>query len=172
MAPKQARGRSGWVSAKMSSFCLPQGPNLYFCTYDSYDTETIIQIYKTDGTAAGTKPLGAENALTDVPTEAALDGQPAVLQRRTDRLSMEDPWTSAGTKAISVGRAEFLTVLGGKLYFTRGGTLWRSDGSPSGTPAVIGFPGPAPNNLEPLGTSLLFVADDGVHGMELWTYAP
>jgi hypothetical protein len=56
-------------------------------------------------------------------------------------------------------------------------TLWESDGTDDGTYAVKSFVNPhatmgdSPMGV-PIGTSLFFTADDGVHGVELWSYAP
>jgi len=52
--------------------CLPvSGQSLYFATWDWYATEVDVQLWKTDGTAAGTKMLTAEGA-TEGAAELAL----------------------------------------------------------------------------------------------------
>ncbi len=75
--------------------------------------------------------------------------------------------------------SESLTV-GGKFYFfaddgVHGRELWRSDGTALGTflvrdlcPGFCGTRYPDWGALAALGEDLLFVADDGVHGLELW----
>jgi ELWxxDGT repeat protein len=71
-------------------------------------------------------------------------------------------------------------VAGDKLFFVglsarSGAELWASDGTTAGTGMVKDiYPGPrgsaplASNALVALGGSLLFIADDGSHGAELW----
>jgi ELWxxDGT repeat protein len=73
-----------------------------------------------------------------------------------------------------------LTNLDGKLYFaatngTHGIQLWKSDGTADGTvmvtdinPGVGAAGGFDPRNLTPIGQTLFFTANDGVHGYELW----
>ncbi len=105
-----------------------------------------------------------------------------------------DPWISDGTEEntrqladiamgpdSSSGPSNF-TALGSQLVFTasdgaNGIELWKTDGSEVGTeivkdinPLVIDdFPESSfPSLLTPLGEDLLFLADDGVHGFELW----
>ena len=50
--------------------------------------------------------------------------------------------------------------------------LWRSDGTEPGTAILKDIrPGPdssVPSYLTVMGGTLFFVADDGVHGQELW----
>ncbi|MEO8361040.1 MAG: ELWxxDGT repeat protein [Vicinamibacteria bacterium] len=82
-----------------------------------------------------------------------------------------------------------MVVMGGVAYFaatdpSHGTELWRSDGTPAGTvlvsdirpgadsssPGDLGasFPGVAPADLTVVGDQLFFIANDGVHGIELW----
>lgn len=75
--------------------------------------------------------------------------------------------------------SEYLNV-GGKLYFfaddgVHGRELWRSDGTALGTflvrdlcPGSCGTRYPNWGSMAGLGDDLLFVADDGIHGLELW----
>ncbi len=71
-------------------------------------------------------------------------------------------------------------VVGGELYFfeddgIHGRELWRSDGAALGTflirdlcPGSCGSRFPYWGAMAPLGDELVFAADDGVHGLELW----
>jgi ELWxxDGT repeat protein len=75
--------------------------------------------------------------------------------------------------------SEHLSV-GGKFYFfeddgIHGRELWRSDGTALGTylirdlcPGSCGTRFPFWSSMAALGDDLLFAADDGVHGVELW----
>lgn len=62
--------------------------------------------------------------------------------------------------------------LGGTLFFraTAGGfpTLWRSDGTPTGTRAVFATGGPEVGEIAALGSLLLFGGADGAAGAEPW----
>jgi ELWxxDGT repeat protein len=97
-------------------------------------------------------------------------------------------WTSDGTAAgthltadiaagISGADPCYLTVLGGKVYFSAqgalGNELWASDGTASGTVQVADIaPGAAssnPSGLAVFDAALYFAADDSVHGSELWS---
>src|SRR5262249_9648749 len=87
----------------------------------------------------------------------------------------------ADSSAPGFGSSNF-AVVGGTLFFvandgTNGYELWKSDGTANGTSMVRDiFPGNVnnvPNNslpraLTPLGGMLLFSADDGATGRELW----
>jgi ELWxxDGT repeat protein len=71
-------------------------------------------------------------------------------------------------------------TVAGKLYFFQddgihGRELWRSDGSALGTflirdlcPGSCGSRYPFWESMAPLGDRVVFAADDGVHGVELW----
>ena len=91
------------------------------------------RLWRSDGTRAGTVPLG----------------------------QLEDP----GPLASFGGRAYFAAVDGG------GSELWRSDGTTGGTRRFLdieaGDRSSSPEQLTALGSTLFFVADDGVHGPEL-----
>lgn len=70
--------------------------------------------------------------------------------------------------------------LGNRLLFVaetddRGQEVWASDGSRGGTRKITSFSEPLPfgfvgliHPLLPLGNRLVFAADDGIHGRELW----
>lgn len=95
--------------------------------------------------------------------------------------------TAAGTRAVvdlvpgPNGLQVFDAVaVGGRLYFIadagRGARLWVSDGSRQGTRALTDSRANAPFGSPPslprqplLGGRLYFRADDGVHGLELWS---
>jgi ELWxxDGT repeat protein len=123
------------------------GGLLYFSADDG---ESGSELWKTDGTAAGTE------LVTDI----------------FPGLYSED----AGVANSSSPRG--LTVSGGKLFFmaedAEGVRLFQTDGSAAGTEPVefVGVPGfRALAALGSLNGSLLFQGDDGAIGAELWALA-
>lgn len=113
-----------------------------------------------------------------------------------DGVHHRELWTSDGTTAGTAMVKEIdptteftefgyttparLTALGNELFFTaydgvHGSELWQSDGTSAGTALVQDInpsvqPGfeQQPGDLTPVGDSLFFTANDGVHGRELW----
>jgi ELWxxDGT repeat protein len=111
------------------------------------------QLWKTDGTAAGTSPVWPMD-----------DGSGAGIKS----------WMNVGS----------LKGFGNELFF-RGADvhgygineeLWKSDGTAAGTvPVADIWPGSGssrPEQLTPWGDSLIFIADDGTNGAELWAVDP
>ncbi len=91
--------------------------------------------------------------------------------------------TPYGTDAPNSSSPYDLTNVGGTLFFTandgiNGRELWKSDGTQEGTVlfkdirtdvSPYGLPnGSYPGNLRDVNGTLFFVADDGIHGRELW----
>lgn len=118
------------------------------------------ELWRTDGTPAGTAMVA------DIyPGEAPLTGQ---------------PYSSVPSGFV---------VVNGRLYFTatdgiHGWEVWTSDGTTAGTFLAQDInPGSGnsipvfsnnsfpPKKLIPLGNTLLIAADDGTHGLELWSSA-
>jgi len=169
------------------------GDKIYFRANDG---STGNELWVTDGTKAGTKlaadirtgtgsssprniaPLGTGGTFLF----AASDGTTGV------ELYISDG-TASGTKLvkdISAGTTSssplYLTPFAGKVYFSAmdqsvGRELWVTDGTAAGTMLVKDiYPGQTngrPNNSNPayfaaLGNMLLFGADDGKVGNELW----
>ena len=156
-----------------------------------------LALWRTDGTAAGTRILLPSVSTT--PETARLGGATYFLAATT--VDGAGLWTTAGTAAgtrpilpdnappIPVN-AYSLTVFGDALYFFAGGypnggdppqpaqALWRSDGTPAGTRIVKTIDPPhEPQDVGGLllpeltvaGGHLFFRAEDDVHGAELWT---
>ena len=122
---------------------LPSGGSILFAAYND---ATSWELWSTDGTEAG--------------THLVKDINPAPFSSSTPRE---------------------LTPLGGRLYFAAfasgtGRELWATDGTEAGTVLVKDVnPGPESGFsiftrivLRSVGTDVLFFADDGVHGSELW----
>ncbi|HEV2843632.1 MAG TPA: ELWxxDGT repeat protein, partial [Thermoanaerobaculia bacterium] len=139
------------------------------------------QLWKSDGTEAGTALLG-----TVLSPRLALEDLSAVrngvlfFAGKTPENG-EELWRSDGTVAGTHLLTEIVPGPGSKplgpfavadatLYFAAGGReLWKNNGTatslvralPGGNPAAI-------HSLTPRGEKVYFTYDDGVHGRELW----
>ncbi len=162
----------------------------------SLDASVILQlgygteIWRSDGTPDGTFRLSstqAESGLTRV-------GDAVYFFVRNDVSGLLEIWSTDGTATGTGLRVELATwwlyevaTLGDGLVFVtssveaeRPFTLWRSDGTAEGTEPLATFVGDSagvcpmscpdvgPGELTALGGRLYFVANDGVHGRELW----
>ncbi len=131
-------------SAALEVFLLPAARRLLFAA----ETRRGEELWGSDGTAAGTFPL-------------------------TD-FSAAQPFSNGAVQP---------TVAGGRLYFVAGDEhdreLWVSDGTGRGTLRLTNL---APGDpfaydeygsvaIAAAGSSVLFAADDGEHGLELWRSA-
>ncbi|MEP7379353.1 MAG: ELWxxDGT repeat protein [Chloroflexota bacterium] len=149
--------------------------------WDSALGESIAQLWKTDGTVAGTKPI--------LTTPGGLGWVRASGGRLYFNVSSDISWqlwtsdgTAGGTRDMGQFGAQRATdpmAVGGDLCFTEmdwnTGTwaLWKSDGTTPGTYPVRSFVGPTEEFQQAaFGSKLFFAADDGVHGQELWNYTP
>jgi ELWxxDGT repeat protein len=155
------------------------GGNVIFQASDGIASD----LWKTDGTAAGTVPLadayaGPESGLPQELT--ALGG--TVLFQATDEDHGGELWSTDGTAAGTGLLVDLpnpqgtpgsfpaeLTRLDGRVFFRAGDRLWKSDGTAPGTLALDGtanaFTGPY--GLERLGGAILFAATSN-DGEELW----
>ena len=171
------------------------GNTLFFFAGPSF---TGASLYESDGTAGGTVPLKAltpESDFTwpeDYPKTFATIGDTVYFGAYGS--GGVELWKSDGTidgtalvKDINPGGSQWswpsnFAVIGPLLYFVaddgvHGRELWKSDGTSSGTVLVSDiWPGSdptsktaAPSSLIAFDGQLLFSADDGVHGTELWT---
>jgi len=156
------------------------------------------ELWKSDGTAAGTMPLktfDAQVVAGDPFTTSSYGIQDLTAVGATLFFTAYDPghgrqlWESNGTAAGTVPVTDLntheaggfnptdLTDLDGTLYFAandgiHGSELWASIGSAAGTHLVKaidpGDGGSNPSSLTVSGSTLYFTADDGIHGRELW----
>ena len=147
------------------------------------------ELWRTDGTAAGTFPLTNLSPTTSSITPANLTriGNLAFFSA-TDGITGNELYVTDGTisgtrllRDISFGvgsssPANF-TVLDSTLYFTAfssatGTELWKTDGTTDGTRLVrdieIGGGSSSPDNFTVLGSTLYFAASTTTTGRELW----
>ncbi len=155
------------------------------------DGETGRELWRTDGTAAGTFQLvdACPGACSGNPVVVARTERSVFFRAFSQGFSTVDLWVTDGSAAgtVRLARSLLLSEAGGRslwmasqgvLYFTandlvHGAELWRSDGTPAGTFQVTelrpGFAGSDPAELTAVDGHLYFRADDGVLGPALWT---
>jgi ELWxxDGT repeat protein len=165
---------------------------LFFTVYDDAHG---VELWKSDGTAAGTMMVKdvRPGTVGSYPLYLTAVGQKLVFAA-DDGAHGQEVWASDGTAAGTVMIADLVpgpkdsypTALGivdGTFYFADGGApqsglLWTSDGTAAGTRPV---PGTADNALSPviiplvkLPAGLLVEDNDRIHGMEMYvvTAAP
>ena len=177
--------RGSFSSYGSASESVIIGSVLYFAADDGVSARAL---WRTDGTEQGTVRISdfAGN-YGGVGNVTALG---ASLYFTIDNFSGESPatelWKTDGTAQSTVRVTRFsglglygvrnFTPAGSLLYFTAdteaGEELWKSDGTALGTVLVkdisAGASSSEPRNLTVVGSTLFFVADDGVSGHELW----
>ncbi|QSQ25700.1 HYR domain-containing protein [Pyxidicoccus parkwayensis] len=183
------------IAATASTDSYPSGfTDLGGTVYFRADDGTHgVELWRTNGTQAGTRMVKDIhlNQGDAAPGGLTVVGG-ALYFTATDGVSGFELWKSDGTEAGTVRIKDIrpgtdssfpdsLTAVGGTLYFTAddgasGRELWKSDGTEAGTvrvkdiqPGSTGSMRTLANMLaiEPQGV-LLFAADDGTSGMELW----
>jgi len=165
---------------------------LYFTAYDGVHG---VELWKSDGTEAGTVMVKEIFSGTSDSNPAWLTNVNGTLFfAATDTTGDRELWRSDGTEAgtfvvkdinptlgTSGSTPLYLKEANGTLFFQAfspgaGRELWRSDGTEAGTYMVkdinptggISYPDPATGWLTSVGDFLLFAASDGTHGYELW----
>jgi ELWxxDGT repeat protein len=140
------------------------------------------ELWSTDGTVAGThlvKDIAPGSASSSVAYFTPFNG---VVYFSAASALWKTDGTDAGTIKVADVFTRMLTTAAGKLYFQgattgNGYELWTSDGTDAGTHIVADIrPGPMPSfdswSATPFalvsGNRIVFAADDGVHGRELW----
>ena len=131
-------------SAAFDSPLTNVGGTLWFSVTDSQiNGQSSSQLWKSDGTAAGTVLVADKVAIVGTPT--AVDGKLFFLQsnRVGDNYIGYDLWASDGTQqgTVDLGPAPASTRVAGfdnRLFFARtdpssGTELWNSDGTVAGT---------------------------------------
>jgi len=167
---------------------------LFFRADDGSDDGHGLELWKSDGTYTGTvivKDINPGGWNDSTPSHlTAFSGK--LFFGADDGIHGEELWSSDGSptgtlmvKDIYSGtfysHPTELMVVGDNLFFVAdddaGAGLWVTDGIETGTMLVRPFnsttPSPGaypypPHRLTALGDRLFFVADDGMHGSELW----
>jgi ELWxxDGT repeat protein len=146
-----------------------------------------VELWKSDGTAAGTKLVKDISPGTIGSSPAYLTNVNGTLYFTANDGNGVGLWKSDGTAAGttllreistgSSGAADSLTSVNGRLFFAaddgaHGKEVWTSDGTAAGTMMVSdiysGTAGSFPTTLTSVNGKLYFAAYDGVHGQELW----
>jgi ELWxxDGT repeat protein len=166
------------------------GGTLYFQAYDDINGQ---ELWKSDGTVAGTVIVKDINAgpYGSLPENFTAVGNALYFAASTPNNGKE-LWKSDGTAAGTVmvkdigmgslgSNLESLTAVGSTLYFqasddNNGTELWKSDGTAANTVLVKDiYPGDTyysnssyPKSLTTVGSTLYFVADNGINDYQLW----
>lgn len=175
---------------KGSSATISDGPVFvdlglisYFTTVDAIHGE---EIWKTDGTAAGTillKDIRAGAGSSNAHSLTDFNGT-LYFSATTDGIN-DGLWKSNGTTAGTVlveamNKVEHITPFGSIFLFagrdsassSTGIELWRSDGTALGTELLLDIAGGStnsnPDSFFNLNGTMLFSAFDTTHGRELW----
>ncbi len=149
------------------------------------------QLWRTDGTPAGTRMVTAFPGFLDGPRKLTLFRGVLYFFAQTAQLEWQ-LWRSDGTPAgtfplatvrlpyhASAGYFFEMTATASRLFFAAGDNegghgfeLWTSDGTAAGTrmvrDIVPGKKSSGPAQLIAAGGRVYFTAHDGVHGAELW----
>ena len=158
----------------------PVGDMVYFTAQSKTNS---VELWKSDGTAAGTVQVISLGTYSYPSRLTAFNGKLAFIQ--SDALHDVELWisdgTASGTKMVkdtapgastgfvsSDARQPMLLSLNGSLYALGVNTLWKSDGTENGTVPLLPSQVQVKSGLAALEGQLYFVADDGVHGSELW----
>lgn len=176
---------TGDGSSSGPSYLVEINGTLFFAAGDN---ETGLELWKSDGTAAGTVRVKDINVGSSGSFPSDLTNVGGTLFfTADDGIRGRALWKSDGTTegtvlvkdfvgGLGIAGANFLVNVAGKLFFVTdnrfNGELWKSDGTEAGTVQVkdinLGGSSSDPRPLESLGNTLFFSADDGINGRELW----
>jgi trimeric autotransporter adhesin len=140
---------------------------LFFQVENETDT---VQLWKTDGTPAGTVLVGEVSSENGAVSFCEIEGIRKSEHGPLDGVSLTD--VQSPMDLIAVDHLLFFTSDDPRY----GRELWRSDGTAAGTAMIKDIlPGPASSQVLSYSTTmaelnglLYFLAQNGVHGAELW----
>jgi ELWxxDGT repeat protein len=183
----------GPVGVEVHSPIVAVGNVVYFVESDSLSSRDTL--WRSDGTPAGTQPVRyVEGGTSRIDIHDLFNGNGRLFFTTNDGVHGYGLWTSDGTESGTV-RLKQLRVLSqdpypftfgtlnGEVFFVadddvHGEELWKSDGTPEGTILVKDInPGAAssipsavnlPRGFETANNAIFFLANDGIHGFELW----
>lgn len=188
-------GRDLWVSDGTTAGTISLndqipalGPNPYETTAngDFVFFTTGDELWKTDGTVAGTtmvQDLRAKWSVTSVSEMESCGGRVffSASQPGASRILYVSDGTDPGTLRVQNDPFDAVSVRDlrcskGLVFFagshwTTGQEMWISDGTHAGTVLAVDCdPGgsSSPAQIIPVGTGVIFNADDGINGREPW----
>lgn len=141
-----------------------------------------LELWRTDGTPAGTAPIRAFNEGSDIRATA----QESRLVFSFSTGLHRSLWSTDGSEAGTIRLARVgssngaLEPFNGRVVFAvtnadAGDELWVTDGTVEGTHPLLETAPHLPqiarlseSSLRAAGSTLYFAADDGIHGNELW----
>lgn len=163
------------------------GSSLFFTIGDH---SGVYELWKSDGSPTGTKLVKAFDLTYDPQFDAFANVRGMLFFSAFDPAHGQELWRSNGTadgtrmiKDIAPGSASSsphaikqITPEGLALFAAADGTngveLWATDGQPGHTVRVqdiaAGVASSDPSSFTIVGQRVLFVADDAIHGRELW----
>ncbi len=160
------------------------GPGVTY--FSANDAQHFTQIWKTDGTEAGTVLAtnlsnGVDNSVVITPLNGSLFFRAFASGSGTELYKTDGtPASTALVKDIFPGSSssnpQFFTAFNGAIYFSAtnssGNEVWKSDGTSIGTVILkdinAGSSSGNPANFTVVGTTLFFTATDTINGTELW----
>ncbi len=179
---------------ELQSGVVSIGSTILFAASQPFGTpgSVMTELWKSDGSIGNhelVKNIRTRTSDSNPNGLVVADGR--VFFEASDGIHGQELWSSDGTEegttltrdirpgSSGIGLLSKFAV-GGEVYFpaddgSHGVELWRSDGTETGTTMVADIQSGPPSSMDAsrapigaLGNLVLFGADDGVHGTELW----